>query len=215
MLKRRWFQIHLSTAIVMMFVAGVILFLNLTRHDGKFVSSGDHYWGWPYYVYVRVRRFLVMQSPDFETSVRLDALILNLIIWAGILILAALFLEVVLKAQASRRRWFEIHLVTAIVMQFAVGGLLWANLCGRFPDMPENSFLIHPTLYGWPVTGAERNYPKPVFDVGEGSVSDELSEGFSYSVTGIVSDAVVALVIVAFVSLFCEALIRRREARKP
>ena len=48
--KRRLWQIHLSTAIVLMFVAGVLIFLNISPHQAEenwgkmedFVSGGQH-----------------------------------------------------------------------------------------------------------------------------------------------------------------------------
>ena len=50
--KRRWFQIHLSTAIVMMFVAGTMMWINF-RLAGSYVrTEGNINWlestsGWP------------------------------------------------------------------------------------------------------------------------------------------------------------------------
>src|SRR5947209_3892190 len=60
-LKRRFFRFHLSTAIVVMFVAAILLYLNLDAHPRSYASgfeiSGDSYdpvfsklWirGWPF-----------------------------------------------------------------------------------------------------------------------------------------------------------------------
>jgi len=52
--KRKWFQFHLSTAVLMMFVAGVSLWLNLSpQKQLRFIDNWDtsgHFievWGWP------------------------------------------------------------------------------------------------------------------------------------------------------------------------
>ena len=47
-MKRRWFQIHLSTAIVLMFVAGGLVWLNVRQHTVNF--SVIEY-GWPMAAY--------------------------------------------------------------------------------------------------------------------------------------------------------------------
>ena len=54
--KRPWFQIHLSTALVLMFVAGVLIKINLVRY----LIFGTVHQGWPwsykwtYYVAVEI-----------------------------------------------------------------------------------------------------------------------------------------------------------------
>ena len=59
--KRPWFRFHLSTCIVLMFVAGALLGLNLERQhmrgrtsDG-FVESTSCDLGWPFYFYSNCR----------------------------------------------------------------------------------------------------------------------------------------------------------------
>ncbi len=56
--KRRWFQLHLSTCVVLMIVAGFLVFLNLdvTLHYWKreiFGASGMLTRGWPVIAHVR------------------------------------------------------------------------------------------------------------------------------------------------------------------
>lgn len=55
--KRGWFQLHLSTCVVLMFVAGPLLGANIQRHylrvrdvHGDFASH-DFDLGWPFYFY--------------------------------------------------------------------------------------------------------------------------------------------------------------------
>src|SRR5436190_7171665 len=46
-LPRKRFQIHLSTAIVLMLVAGGILWANLRARDALYISGVWHIYGWP------------------------------------------------------------------------------------------------------------------------------------------------------------------------
>src|SRR5438105_4088179 len=43
---------------------------------------------------------------------------------------------------SPKRRWFQIHLSTAIVLMFVAGGLLWMNLMPAQFILIENSFGI-------------------------------------------------------------------------
>jgi hypothetical protein len=59
--RRAWCQIHLSTAVVLMFVAGGILYANLrlTRIEEEYEYEGPKFgwaelYGWPQIVYFRV-----------------------------------------------------------------------------------------------------------------------------------------------------------------
>jgi hypothetical protein len=42
--KRRWFQLHLSTAVIVMFAAGLLLFLNCRK---EMYGGGYYTQGWP------------------------------------------------------------------------------------------------------------------------------------------------------------------------
>src|SRR6266404_1141238 len=91
--RRPWFQIHLSTAIVLMFVAGGILWLNVTP-DWAHMSS---VYGWPKGFYEE--RF---GNPIAGTRFFLGTLILNII--AGIIILGyiAFLCEAFLRRREAR-----------------------------------------------------------------------------------------------------------------
>jgi len=51
-----------------------------------------------------------------------------------------------------KRRWFQIHLSTAVVLMFVAGGLLWANMMPRWRYMDQG--FSEPYFfndgYGWP-----------------------------------------------------------------
>ena len=69
---RRWFQIHLSTAVVLMLLMALILFLNTFWHNsflnmkwhGSFLidpSTGPQYaYGWPVQCFASEHRFIVI-----------------------------------------------------------------------------------------------------------------------------------------------------------
>jgi hypothetical protein len=53
-MNRRWFQIHLSTAIVIMFVAGAIMYVNVRppEYQGCGDQTFQRLFGWPCVAYV-------------------------------------------------------------------------------------------------------------------------------------------------------------------
>jgi hypothetical protein len=77
-----------------------------------------------------------------------------------------------------KRRWFQIHLSTALVLMVVAGGLLWANL-GRsrvyISDYDHTRGAATPILksyvsYGWPVS-AERGPPSIIFLVDDSGIN--------------------------------------------
>src|SRR5258707_698454 len=62
--------------------------------------------------------------------------------------------------EPPRRKRFQIHLSTAVVMMFVAGGLIWANLRERrIPDVPDAiDFDYTYTVHGWPFP-VVRKYP--------------------------------------------------------
>ena len=102
-----------------------------------------------------------------------------------------------------KRRWFQIHLSTAIAVMFVASALIGLNA------VPRRWAYIHgsgrePTIYldyGWPdFFYRMRESGSFVYLNGEGVDSQRL-----------VATAVVALVIVSATGFGCEYLIRRRE----
>jgi hypothetical protein len=115
--------------------------------------------------------------------------------------------------QAMKRRWFQIHLSTAIVMMFVAGGLLWINL--KEPsDEPvfekDVNYVIHGR--GWPLPTC-----RIVVVAGESPRKAFLSaqrHGNEHE-SILLIDAAIALTIVWMTGMGLESIIRRREARKP
>jgi hypothetical protein len=104
--------------------------------------------------------------------------------------------------QPARRRRFQIHLSTAVMLMITAGGLIWGNT--RAEKLPSPSMMGLPGYsycgYGWPI---------PAIVVNETLGSIDLNYGIVIAL-----DTAAALTILFAVWFVCERLIRRREARK-
>ena len=117
-----------------------------------------------------------------------------------------------------RRSRFQIHLSTAIVMMFAAGALIWANVRTEKERYDALSIaLFQPTseyngyeLYGWPIKAIR--YRK-----GRESVTgfiDERPVAIHTNYSRVLLDTLIALGILFPTWFVCEWLIRRRAAQK-
>jgi hypothetical protein len=118
--------------------------------------------------------------------------------------------------EPPRRKRFQIHLSTAIVMMFVAGGLMWANFIpartfSRSSDWHEGQAYYAFKTYGWPcwvvivtqeVTGAP----------GQTVIGWEGIDAFNKGRLAI--DIAVALIILGLFRFICEWQIRRRAAQK-
>jgi len=144
-LKRRWFQFHLSTAVLMMFVAGVSLWLNLSpRKLLRFIDNWDtsgyfiEEWGWP-----------VITLDGFKEW-HVYALALNL---GFLLILLWTVSETCEQYYQSKRDTYEresTNWIRAAIVSSLVGILLWSNLHHVLLNFDEHGDCWHSE--GWPVT---------------------------------------------------------------
>ena len=116
----------------------------------------------------------------------------------------------------KKRRWFQIHLSTAVVLMFVAGGLMWANVAEKIECKTGHSWMpdegitsqMNPIQYdehkwGWPSIICLRR---------SGAFVSALRH---YGTRPVIIDVLVAFAILAAVAFVCEWLIRRREARKP
>ena len=95
------------------------------------------------------------------------------------------------------RRWFQIHLSTAVVLMLATGILIGLSLCGgsRYtPDIFTRGYEPWSGQYGWPI----------------GFSSLEPPDHISFLI-----DLFVNITLILLIGYACEFRIRRREARKP
>ncbi len=101
--KRRWFQLHLSTCMVLMIQAGILLLLNLTPH---YPNSYSHFYGWPSGVYgtdesawydSKVQR--VVKHEYFVWS----GIVYDLSVFIGILVLSGYVCEYAARLGEARK----------------------------------------------------------------------------------------------------------------
>ena len=96
--------------------------------------------------------------------------------------------------EPPRRKRFQIHLSTAIVMMFVAGALIWANTRNQVDDANFKEFVV-----GWPNHAVIK-------------IVQNENAGIYYR--NIIIDLWIAFTILYFSYRFCEWLIRRRAARK-
>jgi len=101
----------------------------------------------------------------------------------------------------KKRRWFRIHLSTAIVLMFVAGAVLWAN------TIPQDGGYYQ--LFYPPEMFVKRAFGFPLKFL---IVSDVHSGMWNYG--ALTANIVAALTILSAVTFVCEWRIRR-EARKP
>jgi hypothetical protein len=91
-MKRRWFQIHLSTAIMLMFVAGALMWQNFRTYTAEFPPYTNKAYtayivtpsmGWPF-PHVRDVHFRDMADDTTMVLWNYSSLGKNALIWIGI-----------------------------------------------------------------------------------------------------------------------------------
>jgi hypothetical protein len=119
-----------------------------------------------------------------------------------------------------KRRWFQIHLSTAVVLMFVAGGLLMFNLR---PSLREHVLdatvkLDHGGYHGGSlksdVTTWEWGWPFVFWEnhtYGEKSIGDRVF----WDMTALFANLVLSFALLAILIVVLEGRIRRREARKP
>ena len=226
--RRRWFQIHLSTAVVMLFATGALLWVNfiwerdvLPLGDESFVTHG-----WPidgaqiirglYFVRVLnpkipVQRFDQYQGLTF--GLIRDWWLINFICGAAILAIIAWILEAGIRPprgpqamSEKKRRWFQIHLSTAIVVMFVCGGLL-------FPIFRSEQ-ITDKNIYGGGWYEWDCGWP---FAHSRFITFNDFQDIRFHSMhwSGAVIDGILMLGALIFVAIIFEWFIHGHEARKP
>ena len=122
-----------------------------------------------------------------------------------------------------KRRFWQIHLSTAVVLMFVTGSILCLNVCCRRHlgwQYHEKAFL------GANVTGVQEDYLKDPFEIGwplysirnfveVSPMMVKSSPVYLVSWSAIMTNLIVGLFCIFMATLTCEFLIRRREGRKP
>jgi hypothetical protein len=110
--KRRWFQLHLSTAIILMFAAGFFLYLNCRK---LVYQSGYYICGWPepFYYSGGFQQSLSYHLGPFEPVLLLINILFALILLA----------EIAFICEAVNRRT-NLAYVVIVMIEIAVFGYL-------------------------------------------------------------------------------------------
>jgi len=195
---RKRFQIHLSTAIVMMFVAGVLIWANVrpreitlreeTAGPRWIVDNTYRLRGWPLNVTSELTKYK-MVNPQLAFLTVFAELHVNYWLAAVDAAIGIMILLVAWFGMEYMIRRFQIHLLTAIVMMFVAGGLIWVNI--------EDRPIYHPGGTGWPISYMWRdNTNAPTVEL-----------------LVVLYDLAFGLAILFAIWFLCERLIRRRAAR--
>jgi hypothetical protein len=93
------------------------------------------------------------------------------------------------------RRWFQIHLSTAVMLMFVSGGLIWANV-EEVKRIGLTTRLGHVWTQGWPWYWA---------------VGVSYDKGYNFDVYDLAKDTLIVLAILTAVAFACEWRIRRKK----
>jgi hypothetical protein len=110
--------------------------------------------------------------------------------------------------EPPRRKRFQIHLSTAIVLMFVAGGLIWANRIEKL-STSRIEFAEY-THAGWPFWALNHIHlidPYGIERIGK-------TDMYFIVYPGLIENLSVAALILFSVWFLCEWLIRRRAARK-
>ena len=125
-------------------------------------------------------------------------------------------------SETPKRPWFRFHLLTLVLMMFAAGVFLWANV--RDSAAPAG---LNGTWRGFPFPMFSEMHPRIPFGNDSnvllwrhdlyfniGPIRFEYHDnGWCYGL--VVINALIGVVVLAAVACVSESLIRRREGRKP
>jgi len=109
------------------------------------------------------------------------------------------------ELEKPKRKFWQFHLSTAVLMMFVVGGQLWTNTSGT------DRLRIGIIYFGWPIA-FYGDATKATYSF-LGATESAPLEGFSY--LRFAENAIVNLAILAALAFLFETRIRRRESRRP
>ena len=121
-----------------------------------------------------------------------------------------------------KRSWFRFHLLTAVLMVVAAGGLMWLNTrvtntaelaqshqeyLEKYPDRLRNGV---PNVDWSEIIGSDYGWPATAFVL---SGSNRVQSHWIW--LGVIADCAAITILLAIVALVSESIVRRREGRKP
>ena len=211
--KRRFWQIHLSTALVLMFLASGMLWFNVNSKEVRRLDIENRFMteaamicrGWP---------FCALVSDPISYEVYWEGVLLNVLCAGIVLGFAAVSFESVMSKQLP----FRLRPRSLMVSLGLLGALVALNIVGEeaaFLDISEfkSDLLVFGrnetyletwslTYYGWPTKSG-------LFMCG-----GYMADSYWYSLH-LIANLGTALLIISSALILSELLIRRREARKP
>lgn len=115
--KRAWFQLHLSTCVVLMVVAGVLVWANCIYRDlgifekyeqaGKEVESRIMSYGWPFPLRQRIEPDPDRMMGFVKETWHVGSFMMNALVALAILALIAIACECVIRRRARRSEGAE------------------------------------------------------------------------------------------------------------
>ena len=205
--RRKAWQIHLSTSMVLLLIVGAILGVNLQRHSELMRSQATFCYGWPIPL---VHEFWNGSGMPPRTSYPPDKMpyfiewvgvIVDPVYWALLLFLFGFTME-------WRWHWQQrLHVSSCLCLVILAGVLAFANFradIASFDTVDDKNVTVE--RYGWPERTLVRWSGAHALDQGE-----HFEEFLPYHALSNVTNALIILWMTAFAS---EWLIRRREARK-
>jgi len=124
--------------------------------------------------------------------------------------------------EKPKRKFWQVHLSTAVILMIEAAGLLWLNVTHveekrtlHYPLYFEGSELTNVAALferqGWPICYHQVFFQGTLHD--RMNPDDRVSD--DWKALSLTIDAVICLVILLANGSICEWLIRRREGRKP
>ena len=105
--KRKWFQFHLSTAIVGMFATGCFLWANfsgrLVRYDNNPELISQCVYGWPYIAYVTDELMPNPTSNYWPKTFFREGMYLNSIVGFIILFVVTMLSEYIIRCRKAKK----------------------------------------------------------------------------------------------------------------
>jgi hypothetical protein len=107
--ERRWFQLHLSTAVVLTFAAGILLFLNCCKvfHNFRYYTYG---WPGPFYYPGGFQESIRYELGPFEPAI----LFLNVVFSLFLLFVVAFVCEA--RIRGMRFWWIVLNLIVICIL---------------------------------------------------------------------------------------------------
>jgi hypothetical protein len=242
--RRKLFQFHLSTAIVMMFVAGGLIWANIYPSYGCVGISR----GWPkdFYFVPYGNAFEGLNIWHFINAWYIGV---NILITSVILTTVWLLCKMLIRLRGALKSnptmlaplyplHFQVHLSTALVLMFVSGGMIWANVRDqrvlRFgkildnriiescePECSEAEFLRNADGKMWTIMRWHgHGWPccvQSTFSyntITKDGKEDGFAPGTTWTVKGFVVNGISSMALLVTTWFLCEWLIRRRVARK-